>query len=183
MKNIWFFTFIACSIFSCKKYEEDKFYSTYSVKNRFIKKGVWYIYEVEDLLLNKKFSPDNIERALSFDFDKSTFSLTGNGLSFDDKLTQYTQILKPSLLDKMLNQSDSIVISDGNIFELSSDKNILLLRSFVGFGSYLYPQYIQSFTVNNSIDIEFKIKKLELGYMTLSYNDRLLFRLKKRVND
>ena len=161
MKKIVSFLTILVIITSCKKYEEDKFFSTYTVKSR-LEKGGWSIYEVEDLVLNKKFIPEN----------------SSNAYSFDEKLTQYTQILKPSILNQMTNQSDSIIINDFT-FELSNDKNKIIAKKFLACGYYLYPQYTQGFTIHHYLDIEFIIKKLEFGYMTLLYNNRLIFRFKK----
>lgn len=160
------------ALFSCKKYEEDKFFSTYTVKSRLEKGGNWSIYEVEDLVLNKKFIPiENYEGA--FDFEKSTFSLS-SGMS-----TNYTQFLKPTLINNMSVNTDSIKISQ-SAFELSSDKNKLLLKDFFAFGYYINPQFTaQGISIREYIDAEFVINKLEFGYMTLSYNDRLIFRLKK----
>lgn len=177
IETIVFLAILFFSVTSCKKYDEDRFYSTYTVKGRLVNKGNWRIIEVEDLLLNKKFTALD-DRSISFDFDKSTCSVIGNGYSFDNNLTQFTQILKPALIDKMQDQNDSIIL-DGGSFEFTNQKNNLLIRNFISFGSYLYPQYVQSFSILNSLDIDFKIKKLEFGYMTLVYNDRIVFRFKK----
>jgi hypothetical protein len=182
MKKIGIWVFLCFTILSCKKYDEDKYFSTYTVKGRLANKGVWRLIEVEDLSLQAKVSllqADNFY--LEFDFDKSTCYLKKNtSVGFEDIAMQLTQFLKPALVDKMIEPSDSIVIQ-GKSFELSSDKNRLLLKNYIDFGYFMYPQMTYGFTVRNSVDIDFKIDRLEFGYMNLSYENRLVFKFKKEA--
>jgi hypothetical protein len=176
MKKIGISVFIAlviASITSCKKYEEDKFFSTYTAKGRLVNKGVWQIVEVEDLLTGMKFNPI-IEKSnfIRFKSDKTYRSYYS---------TEFTQILKPVFLDQMQNTNDSIYLgyraslSDTLKFDFANKKNELNLIDFVSFGDFSGNYFNQ----NKKVNLRIKILKLEFGEMKWSLNDRIIFKLKK----
>jgi hypothetical protein len=192
MKKIIFLSIITVIFFSCKKYEEDKSYSTYTAKSRLVNKGVWQIIEVEDLETNSKISAIlDAKYNIKFNNDNS-YIVNGNLINsaeyFKNYQFQFSQFLKPIFINQMQNKTDSIIIGYGDKYQTSSspfefkmNKQNILLKNFISFGNCwgnIVP-HNNYFQINNSIDLEFKIKQLEFGYLTLSYNDRLIFKFKK----
>ncbi len=161
------------ALFSCKKFEEDKFFSTYTVKGRLVNKGVWQIIEVEDLETGQKFSPIN---------EKSNFiRFKSDGSYKVFYTTEFTQILKPAFINQMQNTNNNICLGyrtsqyDTLHYKFFNKKNELNLIDFISFGD----SQGNDFTPNNKIDMKIKFLKLDFGDMKWSYNDRVIFHLKK----
>ncbi len=72
MKNIGIIILALYSLIACKKFEQDKFFSSYTTKGRLVNKGVWQIIEVEDLQTGTKFNP-SLEKSnfIRFKSDKT----------------------------------------------------------------------------------------------------------------
>ena len=95
MKNIGIIILALYSLIACKKYEQDKFFSSYTVKGRLVNKGVWQIIEVEDIQTGTKFIP-NVEKSSFIRFNSNKTYRTYYS-------TEFTEMLKPVFLDEMQN--------------------------------------------------------------------------------
>lgn len=177
MKNhILYLLLVSIILFSCKKYEEDKNYSTYTALGRLCNKGNWQITEI----LNLNSGQTNVVDSglvISFDITSYNFySKTGN-VSIESRL-QYSNILKPAFLNIMIEPTDLILLgneNDNNPFEFTDNKNKLNMKTFISFG------YIQNntFMIRQTVDVEFDIERLELGTLQLNFQDKMKIIMKK----
>jgi hypothetical protein len=174
MKKIVSFLAITLILTSCKKYEEDKFFSAYTAKGRLINKGVWQIIEVEDLQTGTKFNPSlDKSNFIRFNYDKTYRSYYS---------TEFTEILKPVFLDEMQNTNDYIYLGYRESqyvtinYDFANKKNELNLNDFISIGNSSGINYFNPF---KKINMSFKILKLEFDEMKWKYNERLIFKLKK----
>jgi hypothetical protein len=173
MKNIGIIILALYSLIACKKYEQDKFFSSYTAKGRLVNKGVWQIIEVEDLQTGTKFNP-SLEKSnfIRFNSDKTYRTYYS---------TEFTEMLKPVFLDEMQNINDYIYLGYRESqyvtinYDFANKKNELNLNEFISFGNisgiYFYP--------NKKLNFNVKILMLEFGEMKWIYKDRLIFKLKK----
>jgi hypothetical protein len=184
MKNIFTILVLSLLLISCKKYQEDSFYSTYTATSRLTELGGWQITEVSDLQYGQI---NQTPSSFNLNFDGKRFSTNGkcginNSNVFLNNLAEYWSELKPAFSDLMDNPSDIIIISNGEVslpyfggFEFKNSKKNLVITNFISFcyliGSDAY--------LRQSIDVEFKIEKLELGEMWLNYQDKLRLKFKK----
>ena len=175
-KYLFYCALASTLLFSCKKYDENKSYSTYTAMGRLCNKGNWQISEILELISGQTNVLDS-GLIISYDYaDYSFYSKTGN-VEVDSRL-QYSNILKPAFVDLMINPTDLILIgsaNDANNFNFTNSKNKLNMTEFISFG------YIQNntFMIRQSIDVEFDIDRLELGNLQLSYQDKLKIIMKK----
>jgi hypothetical protein len=159
---------------SCKKYEEDKFISTYTVKSRLVKNGVWNITEIEDLETGKKLSPDfHVSDYIQF---KSDGNYKVNGYGYDQV---FSDILKPVFISQLQNENDYIYIGyNYTNYKFENNKENLNLCGFISFGT---KSIYNVFDIYKTINLNCKILRLQYINMTLLYNDRLVIRLKKVI--
>lgn len=179
--------------FSCKKYDENKSYSTYTAMGRLCKKGNWQIEEVTELISGQ--SDKNIPLFdLSFNSDISswpddapTYKLykKNENISINSRL-QYSNVLKPVFKELMEDKTDLILIgseSDSNTFNFTNNKNKLNMTEFISFGYWKNGapsnEIGNTFMIRQTIDVEFDIDRLELGNLKLSYQDKLKIIMKK----
>jgi hypothetical protein len=185
-KYILYCSLASIVLFSCKKYDENKSYSSYTAMGRLCKKGNWQIEEVTNL------SSGQTDKNISlFDFsfnsdifnwpvDTPTYILSNKKENVSVSLClQYSNVLKPVLIELMEVQTDLILIGsatyDSKTFNFTNNKNKLNMTEFISFG------YMQNntFKIRKSIDVEFDIERLELGHLQLNYQDKLKIIMKK----
>ena len=176
MKSTLFVSLVLI-ICSCKKYDDNKKFSVYSVNERLIKKGAWQIVSIEDLTSNQKKEMQS-SFLLNFKDDKfeiidistlSPYTIGGTD--------NYSDFLKPSIEGLMQDPSYILHFSANDYesnYSLSDDKNKILLTDFITgyettFNTYWKERY----------SLEFEIKRLEFGYMTLVYDNKLKINFKK----
>jgi hypothetical protein len=180
-----FFLFITSALtFACKKYDEDRFFSTYTPEGRLTKKGQWIIEKMTNINTGETIFP-LYNKSHCFLFNRNRYTITGNSF-YDTDLTQYTKILAPILQELMINPSDSVILGNSddinineNPYELTNKKETLKLTSFFSFGSYQYPESWSGFEIHQSVDMEFQIKKMSFSKMILEYNEVLRIEFKK----
>lgn len=170
---------------SCKKYKEDKFFSTYTPEGRLKEKGAWVIEKMKNLNTGETYEPVNFKSHFII-FEDQKYKVLGNEFTSNTSLTQYTQILRPIILPYMTNQTDSIIISNSedfnikvNDYNLEEKKSKLIMTNFLSFGKYTFPDSWGGFNINQSIDMTFVIKRLQMAKMVLEYEGLLRIELKK----
>ncbi|MEY4571209.1 MAG: hypothetical protein RLZ10_402, partial [Bacteroidota bacterium] len=114
---------ITLSVTSCEKFEDDKFYSTYTAKGRLIKLGDWDLVRVTDINSGEQFTPSWGAR---ISFDKKEYSFVTGPYPFQGSITQ---IMRPVLESELVNSTDSIEFSNFNDLEytLNSNKKTIVL--------------------------------------------------------
>lgn len=191
MKKLYIAALIVLSFLftNCKKYDEDGNFSTFTPKGRLTSNGTWILEKMQNLNTGNSFIPAinvNTLQDAYFKFENNQYEYHGNIFSYDNYLCQYTNFLKPIFQGVMTNTSDSIILGNGSEtlltpsdFIFSDDKSKITMKNFLSFGQYTFPQYSQSFYINQSIDLEFVIIKLEYAKMVLEYDNILRLEFKK----
>lgn len=161
---------------SCKKYADDKNYSTYSAMGRLCNKGNWQITEILNLNTGQTNVVDT-GLVISYDLTSYNFYSKTGDVTIESRL-QYSNILKPAFLNLMIEPSDLILLgneNDTNTFEFTDNKNKLNMKTFISFG------YIQNntFMIRQTIDVEFEIERLELANLQLNFQDKVKIKMKK----
>jgi hypothetical protein len=187
MKNttLIFTVLILLGFASCKKYQEDVLPSTYTPQGRLKSNGVWIIERMVNLSDNSEISVIN-PKSHYYQFEKNTYAINGNKFSFSTDLNQYSDFLKPILQPLMTNPNQEIILGNSpqealtqSNYALSSDKTVLTLKNCFSFGNFASPESYFNFNVTQSIDMDFKIIRLEFSKMVIEYDNLLRIELKK----
>lgn len=171
-KYIFYCSIMAALLLSCKKYEGDKKYSTYTAWGRLSQQGNWRITEVIDLSSGQTNVIDSglVIKYFSFWEEKIGYSFVNANNYYS--ISRYSNILKPAFINSMFDTTDLILIgvngigSNNQPFEFTSNGNKLKMTKFISFGS-------------QDLDVEFDIERLELGNLQLNYQNKFKIILKK----